>query len=93
MRSEKQLITVFHERSQQSKELAKGFMPDNQRLCDLTGEPSNPENKPIALAVIGLFCSAPKLSKKMKTEVRIEHKAQFEPLLVHHYERKLNRKV
>ena len=36
--SKKQLSVVFATRSQPSKKLAKGFTPDNQRLCDLTGD-------------------------------------------------------
>ena len=43
MTRRKRLISVFGEGSRQSKELAKGLMPDNQRVCDSTGiEPSIP---------------------------------------------------
>ena len=36
---QKRLISVFTTRSQRSKELAKGLIPDNKRLCDLTEAP------------------------------------------------------
>ena len=37
------------------------------RLCDLTGEPSNPENSTIVLAAIVLFCSAQDKAKQNKS--------------------------
>ena len=54
------MISVFRERSQQSKELAKGLTPDNQRLCDLTGEPSSPDEGVITHEVIVPLYSAPR---------------------------------